>query len=276
MDLGISAYAEFREYDRLVHVLNTMLERLRSTFESQRRFTADASHELRGPLTVLWGELELSLRKERTPEEYRGVISLSLEEVQRLSRITDDLLTLARSDAGGIGLKKRPTNVGEQASRVMERLKARATEEGVALDLAVDGDVEGLFDPDLVGQAIWNLASNAVKFCRSGDEVHILVAGDGPALRIEVWDTGPGLGESPQRVFERFHRGDQSRTSGGEVGGTGLGLAIVHAIVEAHQGRVQAANRNDGGARFTITLPRKADGAGSLGRVPTGAVARGE
>jgi two-component system OmpR family sensor kinase len=263
MDLGISAYAEFEEYERLVQVLNTMLGRLRSTFESQRRFTADASHELRGPLTVLWGELELALRTERDPEEYRRVISTSLEEVQRLSRITGDLLTLARSDAGGIGLGKRPTDVGAQASQVVERLKSHAAEKGVSLDLTVSGEAEGLFDPDLIGQAIWNLASNAVKFCRPGDEVHIRVEGDRPALRIEVWDTGPGLGESPHRVFERFHRGDRSRTPSAETGGTGLGLAIVQAIVKAHGGRVQAANRSEGGARFTIILPRTADGADS-------------
>lgn len=258
MDVGISASAEFGEYERLVQVLNTMLGRLRSTFESQRRFTADASHELRGPLTVLWGELELALRKEREPEEYRSVISSSLEEVQRLSRVTGDLLTLARSDAGGIGLQKRPTDVGEQASRVVERLKSHATEEGVKLHLDVRGDVEGVFDPDLVGQAIWDLASNAVKFCRPGDRVHILVEGEHHGVRIEVWDTGPGLGDDPERVFERFYRGDVSRTHDGKEGGTGLGLAIVQAVVEAHGGRIQAVNRPQGGAHFTMVLPRSA------------------
>ena len=253
---GISAYAEFGEYERLVQVLNTMLGRLRSAFESQRRFTADASHELRGPLTVMRGELELALRNERDPEEYRSVISSSLEEVMRLSRITDDLLTLARSDAGGFQPRKRPTDLGEQASRVVERLKSRAGDKGVALDLEVTGDARGLFDPDLMSQAIWNLTANAVKFCRSGEEAHVSVEGDDARVRIEVRDRGPGLGEAPHRVFERFYRGDQSRTPAGDEGGTGLGLAIVRAIIEAHGGQVRAANRRDGGARFTVTLPR--------------------
>ncbi len=253
---GISVYAEFGEYEQLVQVLNTMLGRLRNAFESQRRFTADASHELRSPLTVLRGELELALRNERDPEEYRSVISSSLEEVMRLSRITDDLLTLARSDAGGFQVRQRPTDLGEQASSVVERLKFRASDKGVALDLEVTGDARGMFDPDLMNQAIWNLTANAVKFCRSGEEAHVLVEGDDARVRIEVWDTGPGLGEAPHRVFERFYRGDQSRTPAGDEGGTGLGLAIVRAVVEAHGGQVQAANRRDGGAIFTVTLPR--------------------
>ncbi len=212
LQLGISAYAAFGEYDRLVQVLNTMLGRLRDAFESQRRFTADASHELRSPLTVLWGELELALRTERDPGEYRQVISSSLEEVIRLSRITDDLLTLARSDAGGFQVRRRPTDLGEQASRVVDRLKSRASDKGVALDLEVAGDARGMFDPDLMSQALWNLITNAVKFCPSGKEAHVLVEGDDARVRIEVLDTGPGLGKAPHRVFERFYRGDQSRT----------------------------------------------------------------
>lgn len=255
---GISAYAEFREYERLVQVLNTMLGRLRSAFESQRRFTADASHELRGPLTVMRGELELALWNERDPEEYRSVISSSLEEVMRLSRITDDLLTLARSDAGEFKVRKRPTDLGEEASRVVERLKSHASDKGVALDLEVTGDTRGIFDPDLMSQAMWNLTANAVKFCGSGEEAHVLVEGDDARVRFEVWDTGPGLGDDPSRVFERFYRGDESRTHEEEEGGTGLGLAIVQAIVDAHGGQVRAVNRPEGGAHFTVVLPRSA------------------
>ena len=253
---GIGSYDGFREYERLVQVLNTMLGRLRTSFEAQRRFTADASHELRSPLTVLWGELELALRKEREPDEYRSVIASSLEEIMRLSRITDDLLMLARSDAGGFQLRRRPSDLGDQASRVVERLKAGATERGVTLHLEVGGDAKGVFDADLVSQAIWNLAENAVKFCRPGDEARVLVHGDGTELKLEVIDTGPGLGDAPDRIFERFYRGDQARTSSGDEGGTGLGLAIVYAIVDAHGGRVQAANRKEGGAHFTVVLPR--------------------
>ena len=259
MDQGISAYAEFGEYERLVQVLNTMLGRLRSTLDSQRRFTADASHELRGPLTVMWGELELALRKERDPDEYRSVISSSLEEVRRLSTITGDLLTLARSDAGGFELRRRPSDLGEDASRIVERLKPQAADRNVALDLVVTGDNRGHFDRELIGQAIWNLTSNALKFCPPGEETHVVVAGNGPELTLEVWDTGPGLGENPNRVFERFYRGDPSRTPAGDQGGTGLGLAIVKAIVDAHGGQVHAVNRPGGGAHFTIVLPRSAE-----------------
>lgn len=269
---GIHTKAEFREYERLVQVLNTMLGRIRRAFESQRRFTADASHELRSPLTVMWGELELALRKERDPEEYRSVISSSLEEVVRLSRITDGLLTLARADAGGFKVRREWADLGEHASRVVKRLETFAAEKQVTFRLEVKGDTRGRFDPDLMDQVVWNLLSNSVKFCRSGDEAHVLVEGDGPELRLQVSDTGPGLGDHPERVFERFYRRDSSRTRGAADGGTGLGLAIVKAVVEAHGGRVEATNCPNGGARFTVVLPQVATALGASDDEPSAPV----
>ena len=249
----IETTADTVEYRRLIEVLNTMLARLDATLESQRRFTADASHELRSPLTAMRGELELALRRERTPEEYRRVIGSSLEEVERLSRVAEDLLTLARSDAGVMEPRLREVDLTEVAAHAFERLRARAAERGV--ELRVDGgEVTAWADPDLVSRAVWNLVDNAVKV--SASRVDVAVGEDAGTAWIEVADSGPGIApEHLPRLFDRFYRGDTSRTRDGQAQGTGLGLAIVRAIAEVHAGRVSAENRPEGGARFRLELP---------------------
>lgn len=256
LQTGISAYAGFSEYERLVQVLNTMLGRIRTAFESQRRFVADASHELRSPLTVMWGELEIALRRERDRGEYQRVIESTLEEVIRLSKVTDDLLALARSDAGVLRAHFQSAEVQSVASQVVERLRSAAQRKGVSLELTSSGRSTGHFDPDLLSQMLWNLTENAVKFSKAGDSVFVSVEEAGSDVRIQVADTGPGLGSDPARVFARFFRGDEARTPRSDSGGAGLGLSIVQAIVSAHQGRIEATNRLDGGACFTVVLPR--------------------
>lgn len=255
LDRRIGAYADTREYRRLVEVLNTMLQRLQQAFEAQRRFTSDASHELRSPLTVIRGELELALRRERTPEEYRAVLASSLDEVVRLSRITEDLLTLARSDAGVLPVESEPVDVGRVAERIVERLRGTADARGVtlALDVAVDG--EPVVDPGILGQLVWNLTDNALRYTPRGGRVDVRLASSPGELRLEVADTGPGLGDEPERLFERFYRPEGVRTPGEATSGTGLGLAIVRALAEGAGGRVEAANRPEGGAAVVVTLP---------------------
>lgn len=261
LDRRIDAHADSREYQRLVRVLNTMLARLDRAFESQRRFTGDASHELRGPLTALRGEVELALRREREPEEYRRVLQSNLQEVERLSRLAEDLLTLARSDAGVIEPRLARTAVGARAAEVVRRLERRASERDVDLELAVAGDDEGLLDPGLLDQLLWNLVDNAVKFTPPGGRVDVAIDGAPETIEITVADTGPGVPpDELDRLFERFYRADSSRTPSGATSGTGLGLSIVRAIVEVQGGTVRAANRPAGGTALTVRLPRRPDG----------------
>jgi len=255
LDHRIAAYADTREYQRLVQVLNTMLERIQQAFEAQRRFTADASHELRSPLTALRGEIEIALRRQRTDEEYREVLQSSLDEILRLSRITEDLLTLARSDAGALRSEGQAVDLEAVTGRIVERLRRPAGEKELRLDVTVQAGKPVLLDPGLLGQILWNLTDNAVKFTPPGGTVGLEVRQDARHLRIEVTDTGPGLGSEPERLFERFFRMDEARTPGDGVAGTGLGLAIVRAMVEGLGGEIEAENREEGGARLTVRLP---------------------
>lgn len=260
----ISAYADTHEYQRLVQVLNGMLERLNQAFEAQRRFTADASHELRSPLTALKGELELARRRERAPEEYRRVMDSALEEVERLAAITENLLTLARSDAGAMEPRFQRVNLAERAARTVERLRPKAEDKRIRLQVTAKGATSGLFDPDLVDRLIWNLVDNAIKFTTPGGRVEVRVQGEDGEASVEVADTGPGIREHAlPRIFDRFYRGDDSRTPSSHTAGSGLGLAIVKAIAEAHGGRVSAENRPEGGALFRVRLPRTPPGRAS-------------
>lgn len=248
----ISAYAETREFASLVHVLNTMLGRIDEAFEAQKRFTADASHELRSPLTALRGELELALRRERSPEEYRRVIDSSLEESVRLSDLAEDLLTLARADAGVMTLRLQDVDLGERLRIALDRLEPGISEKQIRVSLDASAEATGVYDAKLVDQLIWNLLDNAVKFSPVGGEIDVSATTSGQQLSLEVADTGPGIPQDAMdRVFERFSRADDAHSAEG----TGLGLSIVRAVAEVHGGSVQASNRDSGGAVLQVCLP---------------------
>lgn len=254
LDRRIHAYADHQEYRRLVEVLNTMLGRIQGAFDAQRRFTADAGHELRSPLTAMRGELELALRRERAPEEYREVLASTLEEVIRLSRISEDLLVLARSDSGALEPRLEPCDVAAVVARVAERLQGMADAGGISLAAAPSEGVWGVADPGLLGQVAWNLLENALKFTPRGGRVEATVATGSGGVTLEVSDSGPGF-SSPDEAFRRFYREDPARTHAAPTGGTGLGLAIVRAVAEAHGGSARAETGPKGGARVIVDLP---------------------
>lgn len=257
LDRRIQAYADTVEYRRLVEVLNTMLARLQGAFESQRRFTADASHELRSPLTAMRGEIEVTLRRPREREEYVEVLQSTLEEAERLSTLSDALLTLARSDSATLRPLLEDADVREVVSGVVERLGTRAREASVEVRLSSVPPTTARVDRGMIGQVTWNLLDNALKYSPRGSEVEVVVNGSESELVIAVTDDGPGLtGIDESSVWERFSRGDPARTNEGDATGTGLGLAIVRALVEAHGGTVSAKDRSDGGARFSVRIPR--------------------
>jgi two-component system OmpR family sensor kinase len=250
----IVARADSQEYERLVGVLNTMLARLEESFEAQRRFTADASHELRSPLTALRGEIEVALRRDREPVEYRRVLGANLEEVDRLGRLAEDLLTLARSDAGMMEARLEPVDLAQRVNVLVERLAGRATQANVRV-IARGTTGQALLDVDLVDRLLWNLLDNALRHATPGGTVEVRLERRTSTLILEVSDDGAGIPASDRaRIFERFFRGDAARTIT-DSEGTGLGLSIARAIVVTHGGEIDVASSSSGGALFRVRLP---------------------
>ena len=246
----ITAHADVEEFTRLVTVLNGMLDRLDQAFQVQRRFTADASHELRAPLTVLKGDIDVALKRERSPAEYRETLVRCREEVERLSRLSTDLLVLARSDAA-LPLE----HVGEVdfhavVQRVADRFRPLA--QGRDVRLTVRGEVAAVSGDDrLLERIVSNLIHNAVKHCSPGGEVRAEIQ-RGAEVVFTVSDEGTGIPpEEALHLFERFFRADPARR---RSEGSGLGLAIAKAAAEAHGGRLEFIG-NQPGAAFRLSLP---------------------
>jgi heavy metal sensor kinase len=242
------------ELDRLTGTLNAMLTRLDAAFTQLRRFAADAAHELRTPLTVLRGELEVALRSRRPAEEYERVLASSLEEVERLVRLAEDLLLLSRATAGlegarsSLDLEPIMTDIGQTGVRL-------AQQGGVTVHVKQAPAVTVIGNAGALRRAVLNLVENAVKYTPPHGTVEISLTQDDDWALVTVSDTGPGIDAADAaRIFEPFVRLDTARTR--ETGGTGLGLAIAQAIVLAHGGTIQLDSRPGGGSTFTIRLPR--------------------
>lgn len=250
------------EVGRLAATLNEMLERIERGVQMQRRFTADASHELRSPLSRLRAELEIALRRPRTPGEYEELLRSSLEEVERLSGLTEELLALARLDAGeGAQAPPAPALVADVVTEAVARVAPEARRLEIALVSEVTPRIEVDVVPGALAMVIENLLSNALKFSPPHGQVTIRTLVAGSEALLSVSDSGPGIppDEIP-RLFERFFRGRASQTPGAP--GSGLGLAICRAVVEARGGRITVDSRPDAGATFTVHLPLAAPVAG--------------
>ena len=242
------------ELARLGESLNRMLGRLEEALERERRFVGDASHELRTPLANLKAELELALRRARSAEELTAALHGAAAETDRLARLGEDLLILARTDDGHVPLRKERLDLGQLARDEVESFVGRAAELGISLRVTASDGFHAEVDGTRVRQAIGNLIDNALRHTPSGGEVQLsLIAGDdGPT--IEVADSGEGFSpEFLDLAFDPFSRSDSTRSR--IAGGAGLGLPIVRAIAEAHGGTVAATNRPEGGASVVLRLP---------------------
>jgi signal transduction histidine kinase len=242
------------EVAALAGTMNDLLSRLRQALERERAFVADASHELRSPLAILRGELELAGRPGRRMGELTDAVRTAAEEADRLARITDDLLVLARGDAGRLDLQLADTDLAALLGRSAALAGPRLAAAGVTCHIDVTAGIQAHIDPDRIRQAADNLLANAARFAPAGSAIVLAAWEDGPDLRIEVRDDGPGF---PQdflpHAFERFRRPDTARSR--NDGGAGLGLAIVQAICAAHGGRATAFNKPGGGAVVSLWLP---------------------
>ncbi|MEA2435436.1 MAG: two-component system, OmpR family, sensor kinase [Actinomycetota bacterium] len=251
------------ELARLADTLNDMLGRLEQAIEHERRFVDDASHELRTPLGILKTELELALRKARTPEELEAALRSAAEESDRLNSLAEDLLVLARSDRGKLPVHREDTDLQELINDVVARFQVAAEDRGVSIDPGGAPYVRADIDPARLRQALGNLVDNSIRHSPPGSLVTIATKSDEAGLRLEVADQGPGFSaEFLPRAFDAFARSDAGRTR--SDGGAGLGLTIVKAVAEAHGGSVVAANRADGGAVVAMVLPYEPGGATSI------------
>ncbi len=231
----------------LVRAVNAMLERLDTSVSGMRRFTADASHELRTPLSALAGELELALRHPRSADELRSAIESSLEKVSSLSRLVESLLTLARSDAGGLPMTAVTIDLGALAQKAVEPYLAVAGARNVHVDWKIAAATTAHVDPLWVGRIVANLVDNACKATPDGGTITITVE---PG-QIHVRDSGPGIAAGDEaRIFERFYRGSQARVDEG----FGLGLPLAREIARGLGGELILVG-NDPGAHFVLTLP---------------------
>jgi heavy metal sensor kinase len=242
------------ELDRLADTLNDMLARLESAFTEMRQFTADASHELQTPLTILRGEIEVALRTRRNPEEYEQVLKSALEEVDRISRLVEGLLLLARSDSGVLRLDMVPVDLVTEGEDVLARLTPMARARGVNIGLGGIQPVDVMADAVHVRRLLFNLVDNAIKYTPAGGTVRLSIGRTGPWSFIMIEDTGIGIPPDEQeKIFQRFYRSPEDRS--GMHGGSGLGLSLVKSIVDAHGGKIEVKSTPGEGSTFTVFLP---------------------
>jgi heavy metal sensor kinase len=245
------------ELGELAATFNAMLDRLETAFAGLQRFTADAAHELRAPLALMRAQVDVVLRRDRTPDEYRASHRALLDEIVRLSRLADQLLLLARADAGALEPRAEELDLPELLEGIVERWRPAAVEREVALEseLPLEGELRA--DPELLRRVFDNLLDNALRHAPAGGAVLLSAATDDGAWRIAVDDTGPGVApELRPRLFERFGRADPAR--GRDTGGAGLGLSLSAAIANVHGGSIAVEKAPSGRwARFVVVLPRE-------------------
>jgi signal transduction histidine kinase len=255
------------ELARLAETLNDMLARLEGALEHERRFVDDASHELRTPLALLKTELELALRHPRSPEQLQQALRSAAEDTDRLVRLAEDLLLVARFDQGQLPIRRERLSARAVLERAAERFATRAAEHGRSLTLRSGPDAYVDADPARLDQAIGNLVDNALVHGRG--PIALEAKANGNEVGLHVVDSGPGLpAHFSARALDRFSRGDEARTAGG----AGLGLAIVDLIARGHDGRVELQKSSAGGADVAIVLRKSAVDARAFHRGPDLAV----
>ena len=241
------------EVQALALAFNATLERLAAAFARQRRFTADASHELRTPVTAILGQAELALSRPRTPDAYQDSLQRIAEEAERMQRLIGRMLALARAEGGQPVLNFAPADVAALLRTLTETLAVQAEEKQVDMELQAPQSAVITTDADSLTQILLNLIENAIAYTDHGlVEVALVSQADG--ICITVADSGPGIApEQLDAIFEPFFRADPSRQR--QSGGVGLGLALAHELTRLLGGQLSAANRPEGGAVFTLVLP---------------------
>jgi heavy metal sensor kinase len=243
------------ELDRLAGVLNSTFARLEAAFAQQARFTSDASHELRTPVSVILSQTQTALSRERPGSEYREALGACQRAARRMKTLTESLLELARLDAGQEPMKQERFDLSRVVRECVEFVRPLAAERGIQFHCEVP-PLDCVGDAERIGQVVTNLLTNAIHFNRDRGEVRLSTHAEAGAVLVAVADTGQGIpAEDIPHLFERFYRVDKSRSR--IQGCNGLGLAICKAIVDAHGGSIEVSSQLGVGSIFTVKLPLK-------------------
>ncbi|MFK3970630.1 heavy metal sensor histidine kinase [Pseudomonas sp. NPDC087358] len=240
------------ELQQLSEAYNAMLDRLADGYQRLTQFSADLAHEIRTPVGSLMGHCQVALRQPRTADEYQMLLASNLEELERISRMVESILFLARADDAQAALNLQSLDLAEELQRVTGYFEGLAEERQMSLNSQGDGQLKA--DPLLLRRALSNLVANAIRYADEGSAIDIRVETASGQCRIEVENQGPTLSESTlAKLFDRFYRGDASRHQSSDS--NGLGLAIVAAIMQFHGGEVTASQPVPGTIRFTLAFP---------------------
>ena len=241
------------ELYRLSRVFDDMLDRLERSFERERRFTSDASHELRTPVAAILAQADFALSDIANEEDRAEALRDIRVRAGQMSTLIGRLLALTRMDAGQTRMELDRVDLADIAEVVAMQVEEGAAARGMTVECALDGPVWAMCDQTMLTQALLNLAENAVKYGREGGHIRIAARAEGETARLIVEDDGPGIEpEALPHIFERFYQGDRSRSAGG----AGLGLSLVQLIAKLHGGSVEAESAPGVGSRFIIVLPR--------------------
>jgi signal transduction histidine kinase len=216
---------------------------------------ADASHELRTPLSIIRGEADVALSQNRSDAEYKDSLAIIQDEARGLTRIVDDMLALARADAGQHPLRVQEFYLNDLVEEACRAMQVLAVTRGVSLTLDPTGDIPSRGDEDMIRRLVLNLLDNAIKYTPSRGLVSVKLVAEALSVKIIVSDTGVGIpAEAVTHVFERFYRIDKARSRA--EGGSGLGLAIAKWVAEAHNGSIDLVSQPGRGSTFTVSLPK--------------------
>jgi len=244
-----------QEIRDLIHSLNRMFACLETNFNSQKRFVSDTSHELRHPITILKGEIEVALMQERSPTEYKNLLKQLLTISDRMQHLVNDMLTLAQSDAGTLEIPQERIDLSLLLQEVGQNHLMLFSQRKIHLDMDIQDDLEIMGDPHRIERVFYNLLNNAFRYAPEQSTITLSAIAHNDYVEIKVADQGPGIALDAQpHLFERFYRADDARNSQSGAG-AGLGLAICKHIVLAHQGEISLASQPEQGATFKILLP---------------------
>ncbi len=247
------------ELGDLARVFNDLLARLDASFEQQRRFMADASHELRTPLAIVRGEAEVALSKEdRTNADYRESLNILHDESKRLTKVVEDLFTLARADAGQFHSHFAPVYLDEIVGDAVRSMRVLADQRRVEIGFTSETEMPFSGDESLLRRLFLNLLDNAVKYSRPGGKVSVVCRSTDAQFQIDVTDEGIGIPDEEQsKIFKRFYRVDKARSRVDETAtsGAGLGLSISRWIAEIHGGDIALVSSTESGSLFSLSFP---------------------